>query len=267
MASTKRSRPDSSDCASASAKKTKFQTCCSCLEMKPDLLLIGCSNMHTICHVCSRDYISSKINLSHFPTNFPGNIRSRDALCCPLCQERIHGITNIFCQGTVWKPARCPYHEELEPHSRQALGCDTVFPSVELLRNHLLKQHTNSVRCPNCRQWLYGDRADTMEFLLRRHVMMDCHSIECKGCCRTGNMVSMYLHSAIGSGTSAAGSTCDSANVLVQDFTQALHKPKFDICVFIVDLNRDKPKMTNNFIRFYLYFRFNRLAPAIKMFI
>lgn len=202
-------------------KKRKLEnTCCSCHEdALPDLLLVGCSNRHTICHVCARLFITSKIKMHHFPRNFPGSINFREDLKCPLCQEFIHGVSNIFVNTEEdEKLYMCPYHEFL-PNEENCTSKKTLND----LHQHLLAVHKHTIKCPNCFMWLHKPDM-SLDDMLRDHISESCQSIRCLGCKRRGNLVQMYTHSATLNLVSIDDEkhVCDASYVLFSDFAKQL---------------------------------------------
>jgi len=181
--------------------------------------------MHTICHVCARLFMSSKVVLHRFPRNFPGAISHRNDLKCPMCQEYLHGISNMFAQradGPVPSASAtscpspighsCPYMPHLE-----AAECHQPF-SMEELHAHLLSTHAQTCKCPNCHAWLHDvDGAKSMDQLIREHVSQCCNQIECAGCNRRGNLTSMYMHSVTG-----RDQTCDTPHKMHAEFAHQL---------------------------------------------
>lgn len=192
------------------------EVCCSCQEDHcPDLLLIGCSNNHTICHMCSRMYLSSHLTMESFPRHFPGKISSMGTFKCPVCQERINGISNIFVFSESTQEDElicCPYREDLEE--------DTCQESFDLkgLHQHLLQEHNQTVRCPNCSTWLH-DSHKSMEDLLLFHILKHCDQVKCQGCDRESNVLSLYMHSLIES-----EQACDSSMRMLTEFGHELAK-------------------------------------------
>jgi len=196
-----------------SNKKRKLETenkkmCCSCFEeCEPYLLLIGCSNNHTMCHVCSRRFESSHIHMNKFPNSFPCKIGCRKPLNCPLCNESINGISNIFVQEGKSECYTCPYLEFLSDKK-----CEGKF-SAKDLQKHLIKHHNKSVICPNCDTWLHPSENQSVEDILLFHILRKCQSIPCNGCDRKCNMINLHMHSITGN-----DSICESSQSIFKRF-------------------------------------------------
>jgi len=237
----KRSRPTVGDGGGISA------VCCLCTEENlPYLLLVGCSNMHTVCHVCARMFVSSKITMNPFPRYFPGKISRFGELDCPLCREPISGLTNMFVSE---EPADakttfdCPYLELLDTEHAE---CSKPLTFREL-HQHLIAAHNHTIKCPNCLEWLC-DPEKTIEDVLLFHVMKQCQKVRCHGCDRTGNMMNMYMHSLIG-----RDSVCESASELFHAFGLGLAE-----CAFLFNDAEDMTHMAISMLRstmLYLYTR------------
>lgn len=205
-------------------KRRKFTnvehyTCCSCLEENvPYLLLIGCSRQHTMCHLCMRLFVSSKLEMSAFPYAFPGKIRTRGELKCPLCQEQLHGLSNMFVYQDL--PDKydyeCPYRGLLADSTAGRVGCRDLR-SLPALQTHLIEAHTHTVKCPHCSEWLCDPQYTTTEEVLTMHMLEDCARWQCQGCQRQGNMWNMYLHSTMG-----REGVCLTPYELFQQFGQGL---------------------------------------------
>ena len=197
----------------------KSTSCCSCQEENvPYLLLVGCSNGHLICHLCTRMFVSSKITMNQFPRNFPGKLSSVGNLECPVCRENVQGITNLFVFEEIGSEAKthtCPYTELLHADVISNIKCDKSM-SLQELHKHLIQYHNQTVKCPNCSQWLC-DGEKNMEDLLQFHIMKNCQNIKCFGCDRTGNMLNMYMHSIIGRDNS-----CNTAKQMFSSLGQQL---------------------------------------------
>jgi len=229
-------------------------SCCSCQEENvPYLLLVGCSNGHLICHLCTRMFVSSKITMNQFPRNFPGKLSSLGTLECPVCREHVNGVTNLFVleeinveehkspvntkgsspesrsqglspesrpQGSCPESRpqgsySCPYAELIHKDVINTIKCDKMM-TLNDLHKHLIQYHNQTIKCPNCSQWLC-DGEKNMEDLLQFHIMKNCQQIKCHGCDRTGNMLNMYMHSIIGRDNS-----CNTAKQMFSSFGQQL---------------------------------------------
>lgn len=246
--------------------------CCSCQEENvPYLLLVGCSNRHVMCHLCTRMFVSSKIVMNKFPRYFPGKINTREDMECPLCRESLNGLTNmfVFCeedekknQVAVSSPSSaaassssssrckfdCPYKELLGRDTAKAIGCHKKM-SLDGLHKHLIKTHNQTVKCPNCSTWLC-DGEKNMEDLLQFHIMKNCQQVKCQGCDRRGNMLTMYMHSIIG-----RDSVCDSARSMFSDFGSMLSE-----CFYVFDRSENMTQLSTMMLRWivqYLYQRQN----------
>jgi hypothetical protein len=192
--------------------------CCSCLEEDlPYLLYTGCSNGHVMCHVCSRMFLSVRIVLNTFPSSFPGKINSRQSMNCPLCNETLNGISNIFVFNSETKDDEyeCPYNTLLNKDDAELLNCNEKY-TISNLQNHLIKHHNETIKCPNCSKWL-SDPDQNIEEILLFHILKHCKQISCNGCDRKSSMINMYLHSLIG-----REKICDSARNLFKSFGKNL---------------------------------------------
>ncbi len=203
--------------APVSEEKEQYM-CCICREENcADMLFLGCSNRHTICHMCSRQLLSTRIVMRRFPHSFPGRMSARQDVECPLCREPVAGIPNLFCLTEVAGEGKltCPYRETL--HNARRLGCSRTFDSARSLQTHLLSVHNQGVQCPNCSAWLC-EKDHTMEDLLQKHVLQHCPEIVCGACNRSGNMVQMYMHSVIGRDRS-----CQTSSRFLADLSETVH--------------------------------------------
>jgi len=247
---------------------TQETICCSCHETYvPYLLLIGCSNRHAMCHLCTRMFVSSKIIMNKFPRYFPGKMSSAGDLECPMCRESINGLTNIFVFTEDRDPNDmnpevftyiCPYKELLPSETTCTIGCYKTF-SLSDLQKHLIQQHNQTVKCPNCAQWLC-DGEKNMEDLLQFHIMKHCQAIKCYGCERTSNMLNMYLHSIIG-----VDRVCETAQQIFQSFGQQLSE-----CFYLFENNENMTQLSTMLMRWivqYIYQRqFNNGEVALDVF-
>lgn len=191
--------------------------CCSCMDANlPFTLLTGCSNNHTICHLCARQFVSAKLSMSSFPFNFPGTIKSREELECPLCKEPINGITNLFVSNHAMvtdgkSDYTCPYRSCLSPTQIQESKCEEKF-TLTTLRKHLIYTHNNAVKCPHCLVWLNTSHT-SVEELLHAHIAKKCQKVPCYGCDRKSSMLNLYMHSTLGD-----RKVCDTSKQLFQEF-------------------------------------------------
>ena len=196
--------------------RTNPPACCSCMEENmPYLVMTGCSNRHLICHVCARMFVSSKIVMNQFPRYFPGKVSTMGDLECPLCRESIHGVSNMFVSDGIPEDTLhdCPYSELVD--------CKVAKLKLKDLQKHLITAHNHTVKCPNCLEWLTDDEKNTGD-LLQFHIMKQCQKVKCHGCDRTGNMINMYMHSAIGSER-----VCESAKDMFRLFGENLAESSF----------------------------------------
>jgi hypothetical protein len=155
--------------------------------------------------------------MNKFPRYYPGKINSTGDLECPVCRESINGVTNMFVfqeSTTINATFICPY-KELLPDQSAPSSCSQEYKLLDL-QKHLIQTHNQTVKCPNCSQWLC-DGEKNMEDLLHFHIMKHCQDIKCHGCDRTSNMINLYMHSIIG-----LDRTCDTAQQLFQIFGQQL---------------------------------------------
>lgn len=231
--------------------REETRTCCSCQEANlPHLLLIGCSNQHTMCHVCSRQFLASKLGMHHFPLHSPGMIRSRAELVCPLCQEHINGLTNIFVPPQVESNASymCPYHDILPANVVRAHGCQQEM-TLSDMQAHILSKHNRIITCPHCNQWLSSPENVSMEKMLQDHVLRECQEVPCHGCERTSNMINLYMHSTVGE-----GNACDSSKTMFKDFGQAL-----SLCHGLFETSEDMVELATLQLKWVLHYLATRM--------
>jgi hypothetical protein len=225
-------------------------SCCSCHESYvPYLLLIGCSNRHTMCHLCTRMFISSKIIMNKFPRYFPGKISSTGELECPMCRESINGLTNMFIFNEDHNSEAtyiCPYKELLSSETTRTIGCYKKFTLTEL-HKHLIQLHNQTIKCPNCSTWLC-DGEKNMEDLLQFHIMKHCQEIKCYGCDRTSNMINMYMHSIIG-----IDRVCETAQQMFQTFGQQLSE-----CFYLFENNENMTQLATTMMRWVVQYIYQR---------
>lgn len=224
-------------------------SCCSCHEENiPYLLLVGCSNSHTICHLCTRMFISSKLTMNQFPRYFPGKISSLGMLECPLCREPINGPTNLFVfEDTTLETHVCPYTELVTKDIITSLKCDQPM-TLSQLHKHLIRYHNQTVKCPNCPVWLC-DGEMNMEEMLQFHIMKNCTNIKCHGCDRTGNMLNMYMHSIIGRDNS-----CNTAKQMFDTFGRQLSE-----CFYIFQESENMTQLAMLMMKWLVQYLYQRL--------
>jgi len=227
------------------------EICCSCHEEnQPDLLLIGCSNNHAICHMCSRMYMGAQMTMESFPRHFPGKINSAGSCECPMCKEKINGISNIFVfDGSVEKKEKyeCPYREVLDHEL-----CNKMF-TVEDLQKHLLTCHSQTIKCPNCSLWLHDSHKST-EDIIMFHILKHCVKIKCHGCNRESSVINLYMHSLIEN-----EKVCDTPKEMLTDFGLQLSQ-----CTELFD--EDQEESLSRFAGFLsftvLQYLYRRLRPG-----
>jgi len=226
-------------------------SCCSCQEENvPYLLLVGCSNGHLICHLCTRMFVSSKITMNQFPRNFPGKLSSVGNLECPVCRENVNGITNLFVLeeiGEETKTHSCPYTELIQKDVISTIKCDKNM-SLPELHKHLIQYHNQTIKCPNCSQWLC-DGEKNMEDLLQFHIMKNCQNIKCFGCDRTGNMLNMYMHSIIGRDNS-----CNTAKQMFSSFGQQLSE-----CFYVFQASENITQLATAMMTWLVQYLYQRV--------
>lgn len=191
------------------------ECCCSCFDSS-NLLLIGCSNEHTICHPCSREYMSAKIVMHKFPYFYPTRILNRRQISCPICQEKLNGVSNMFVklEEPEMSALVCPYKNLIIPAGEQ---CQHAFTTTVMLQNHILSCHNNVVKCPYCNMWLDNQNRE-LESLIEEHVAKNCKKIPCHGCNRKSNMINLCLHSSV----KDDNSICSSSHTLPCSFGSLL---------------------------------------------
>lgn len=247
-------QPNPAEPRPTGSKKAKVSppSCCSCQEESlPYLVLVGCSNRHTICHVCARMLISSRIVMQKFPQSFPGKISDMSDLVCPLCREPVHGITNMFVDTTDLPALNdCPYAE--------LLNCKCPQLSAPDLQQHIIKQHNQCVKCPNCLMWLGTVSCDddrNMSSLLQFHIMKQCKKVKCHGCDRTGNMINMYMHSSIG--REGGSLVCESAKDMFRLFGESLAES-----AFMFDEPEDLTFLSSTMMQWTLQYFYHRIKSS-----
>ena len=156
--------------------------------------------------------------MNQFPRHFPGKISTLGTLECPLCREPLNGLSNLFVLEDMEakdEGFQCPYDELLSNEVTNRIECGKLMKLTDLHR-HLIQFHNQTVKCPNCSQWLC-DGEQNMEDLLQFHIMKNCQMIKCHGCDRTGNMLNMYMHSVMGQ-----DHVCNTAKQMFHSFGQQL---------------------------------------------
>lgn len=203
-----------------------------------------------MCHVCSRRFLASKLGMHHFPLHSPGMIRSRAELVCPLCQEHINGLTNIFVAPHVDTKAlyTCPYHDILPDSVVNEYNCQTEMTLADM-HTHILSKHNRIITCPHCNTWLSSSQDVSMEKMLQDHVLRECQEVPCHGCERTSNMINLYMHSTVGDGNS-----CDSSKAMFTDFGQALA-----LCHGLFDTSEDIVELATLQLKWVLHYLATRL--------
>lgn len=238
--------------------------CCSCMEENvPYLVMVGCSNRHTICHVCARMLVSAKVVMQKFPRYFPGKISHVTELDCPLCREPINGITNMFVTDGLdqTRTYECPYAELMEHNEHKAL-------TLQELHRHIIRSHNQSVKCPNCLMWLGAEDSSessssddkSMANLLQFHVMKQCQKVKCHGCDRTGNMINLYMHSSVGGGGERGHPVCESAKDMFRLFGENLAE-----ATFMFNDTEDLTILSATMIRWTLQYFYQRFQPDAEL--
>lgn len=235
--------------------------CCSCMEENvPYLVMVGCSNRHTICHVCARMLISAKVVMQKFPRHFPGKVSHVTELDCPLCREPINGITNMFVTEGLdaSKTYECPYAELMEHKEHHAL-------TLPELHRHIIRAHNQSVKCPNCLMWLGaedngGDDDKSMANLLQFHIMKQCQKVRCYGCDRTGSMINLYMHSSVGGGGDTGPPVCESAKDMFRLFGENLAE-----ATFMFEGAEDLTILSSTMIQWTLQYLGQRFQPDVEL--
>lgn len=232
--------------------------CCTCREeMMPDLLLVGCSNRHTMCHLCTRVFASSKLVMNKFPRYFPGKVSLRQDLQCPLCCEALNGTTNMFvydnvvpgqkCSDGVGEGFDCPYKQILSKEVHRSVGCHKKL-SLKDLHKHLIEKHNQTVKCPNCSTWLCDGEKTNSEDLLLSHILKHCQEIKCHGCDRSGNMINMFMHSTMG-----RDHVCDTAKTLFHTFGKQLWE-----CFHLFEDTENMTQLATMMLRWVMQYMYQR---------
>jgi hypothetical protein len=235
--------------------------CCTCREeMMPDLLLVGCSNRHAMCHLCTRVFASSKLVMNKFPRYFPGKVSLRQDMQCPLCCEALNGTTNMFVYESddAEEDHDCPYKQLLPKDVHRPVGCHKRM-SLKTLHRHLIDKHNQTVKCPNCSTWLCDGEKTNSEDLLLSHVLKHCQEIKCQGCDRTGNMINLFMHSTMG-----RDHVCDTAKTLFQTFGKQLWE-----CFHLFEETENMTQLATMMLRWvvqYLYQRQNGPELGVDIF-